>query len=292
MIDLQQLDHFIAVMRHGNFKSAADQTGLSQSTITRSVARLETQLQLRLFNRTTRKVEPTDSAYQLLASAEATLQAAQRMEEEARLISSGDLGTLRVGVIALASEILIADTLAYLSEHNPQLQIDVVVGSADVYRDLAKGECDVVIGDEANFRDSAHARNLRMLPIRTEPIVMVHRTKHPAAHDFEALVQYPLALPSRYYNENRLFSAFRSHGGPEAPRYRLNSLYSCLTLAAQTDNITLAPKSALAVSPLPLAASEHNLNMEIRLAMVSLAAHSPTPAQRAFHHALQQQPVT
>ena len=288
MIDSRLLSHFAALMRHGSFKSAADELGISQSTITKSIAKLEDQIQLRLFNRTTRSVEPTDSARRLLVSAETTLQAAQVFTDEARLLSGGELGTLRVAIIALASEIMIADVLAYLSQHNPQLEIDIVVGSADIYRDLATGECDVAIGDEANFSESAHAQSLRMLPLNSEPIVLVHHEKHPSADDFNQLLQYPLALPSRYYNENRLFQTFRSQGGPERARYRLNNLSSCLALAARTDNITLAPASALAGSALPLVAAPYELNMHIQLAMVSLAAHSPTPAIRAFRSALRQ----
>ena len=290
MIDPRLLAQFTAIMRHRSFKSAADELGVSQSTITKNIAKLEDQIQLRLFNRTTRSVEPTDSARRLLASAETTLQATQAFLDEARLLNGGELGALRVGVIALASEMLIADVLAYLTRHYPNLEIDIVVGSADIYRDLATGECDVAIGDEANFNQSSHAQSLRMVPLRGEPITLVHRRNHPHAGDFKELVRAPLALPSRYYNENRLFSAFRNQGGPDRPRYRLNNLSSCLALVARTDNITLAPVSALQDSPLPLVSAPFNLHMDVRLAMVSLAAHSPTPAMRAFRDALSQLP--
>jgi DNA-binding transcriptional LysR family regulator len=285
-LNLKLLEHFVALMRHGSFKAAADFLGVSQSTVTKSISKLEARTQVRLFNRTTRKVEPTDTARQLLQSAESALQSMRVFEEESRLLAAGDLGTLRVGAIALASEVLIADTLAYLSQHNPELEIEVVVGSADIYRDLATGVCDVAIGDEANFTDSVYAKSLRMVPIRTESIVLAHRTKHPCANNFSELAQYPLALPSRYYNENRLFRAFRTQGGPKAARYRLNNLSSCLALAARSDNITLAPASAIENSKLPLTGSPKNLQMDIHLALVTVAEYAPTPAMRAFQTAL------
>lgn len=286
MPELKQLLHFTTVMRQGSFKRAADLLALSQPTMTKSIAKLEADLKVRLFNRTTRTVEPTDTARELAVAAERVLLAAAAFEDEARLLAAGELGTLRVGAIALATEQLIAGTLARLAISHPKLEVEVVLGSPDVYQDLMAGTCDVVVGDEANFQNSPHARNLRMSPIRTEPVVLVHRARHPLAGDFAALVQQPLAIPSRYYNENHLFNAFAAHGGPEAPRYRLNSLSSCLALVATSDVITLAPKSVAEKSDITLAISEQELGLDIRLVLVTLAAYAMTPAIRAFSEAV------
>ena len=201
------------------------------------------------------------------------------------MLAAGDLGKLRVGAIALVSDHLLAQALARLATHQPNLQIDLVVGSRNVYADLIAGECDLVIGDEANLRESPHVRNLRMTPLQTEKIVLMHRRDHPSADDFTALVKQPLAIPSRYYNENQIFNAFRALGGPVEPSYRLNSLSSCLALAQNSDVVTLAPATVAAGSQ-DLAYCETDLGVDIQLVMVSLAAYSPTPAMRAFQHAV------
>lgn len=291
MPDPRAIEHFIKVMQTRSFKQAADQLSVSQSSMTRSIAQLEKDLQLRLFNRTTRTVEPTDSARALIPRANEVLQTLASLEDEARLLAGGDLGTLRVGIIALATETLLADALAYLAKTHSELEVDVVVGSADVYRDLVTGECDVVIGDEANFQESAHASQLRMTSLRRDSIVLVHRKGHPYEGDFSSLVKQPLAIPSRYYNENRLFNSFRMRGGPEAPRYRLNSLASCIALTEQSDVVTLAPSSLIRKAPSKLVfcddKSEH-MGIEIHLALITVAAHTPTPAIRVFHEAIQE----
>ena len=286
MIDPKLLEHFAALMQHHSFKTAADTLGISQSTMTKNIAKLEQQLGVRLFNRTTRSVEPTDTARQLIAKADHTLLSMRAFEDEARLLASGDIGTLRVGVIALANETLIADALVALSRSHPNLTVDVVVGAADIYADLAAGRIDVAIGDEANFSESPHAHGLRMEPLRTEPVEVVHRSQHPAAGDLSRLINYPLAIPSRYYDENQLFNSFRLQGGPVAPNYRLNSLWSCLTLAARSDVVTLAPSSVVRAAGLQLSSSGRELDMTIRLALFTPAAHTPTPAIRAFRQAV------
>jgi len=286
MIEHRLLQHFAAVVHHGSFKAAAEARAVSQSTMTKDIAKLERQLRLRLFNRTTRTVEPTDTGRRLLTSADAVLRSLSAFEDEARLLASGDIGALRVGAIALATELFVPDTLAYLAQAHPALEVDVVVGSVDVYHDLVTGVCDVAVGDEANFSESAYAQVLRMIPVRREPVVLVHRNGHPHADDFARLVQCPLAIPSRYYNENRLFHTFRHQGGPAEPRYRLNNLSTCLALAARSDVITLSPASVVDTMGSNLRAATTQIDLEIQLAMLTVAAHTPTPAIRAFEQAL------
>ena len=67
MSDLRLLEQFVTVYRHRSFRSAADEMGIAQSSVTKRIQQLEAQLGIRLFNRTTRAVEPTDVARQLLS---------------------------------------------------------------------------------------------------------------------------------------------------------------------------------------------------------------------------------
>ena len=286
MIEHRLIEHFAAVVRHGSFKAAAEAQAVSQSTMTKDIAKLERRLRLRLFNRTTRTVEPTDTARRLLISADSVLRSMSAFEDEARLLAGGDIGALRVGAIALATELFVPDTLAYLAEVHPDLEVDVVVGSVDVYHDLVTGVCDVAVGDEANFLESPHAQVLRMTPVRRAPVALVHRQGHPCAHNYADLVQYPLAIPSRYYNENSLFHAFRRQGGPPEPRYRLNNLSTCLGLVARSDVITLAPASVVESGVQGLQTTALQQDLDIQLVMVTVAAHRLTPAIRVFESAL------
>lgn len=300
MSELRLLEHFLAVYREQSFRAGAEQAGVSQSTITKSIQRLEIQLGVRLFNRTTRTVEPTDTARQLVVRAEDVVNAAGAFDQEAKLLASGELGGIRVGAIALAAETLIVDGLARLATSHPKLDVEVVVGSSDVYRDLANGSCDVVIGDEANFSTSPFAPSLRMTPLHSESLVYVHRPNHPASNrstntntnKLAHLLSYPLAIPSRYFNENQLFAAMALQtGGHDTPRYRLNSLSACLMLAAKTDVVSLAPRSVAdyevaANKPATLEIAPFATDINIRLAMVTVAKNTPSPAVRAFQSAI------
>ena len=64
--DLADLNAFVSVARAGGFRGAARATDASPSAISEAVRRLETHLGIRLLNRTTRSVAPTEAGRQLL----------------------------------------------------------------------------------------------------------------------------------------------------------------------------------------------------------------------------------
>ena len=294
MTDIRQLEHFVALYKRRSFRVAADALGISQSTLTKTIQRLETDLGVRLFNRTTRSVTATDTARQLIGRAESALQAAGAFSEEARLLAGGEMGAVRVGAVALASETLIVPALTRLSRSHPNLEVEVVVGSPDVYRDLANGRCDIAIGDEANFSSSPYARGLRKILIQEARLILAHRVGHPATgvQTTAELLAFPLAVPSRYFTENRLFEpAAENVQRLVTPRYRLNSLSSCLTLASNSDVVILAPESVVAdqrdaAGNKALVVAQVDPGLTIRLACVTVANNALTPAVRAFQAAL------
>ena len=64
---LPALMAFACVARHGNFTRAAAESGVTASALSQSIRALETQLKVRLFNRTTRRVALTEAGAQFLA---------------------------------------------------------------------------------------------------------------------------------------------------------------------------------------------------------------------------------
>ena len=292
MSEIDLLRDFVAVYRYRSFRLAADHLGLAQSSVTKRIRQLESHLNMRLFNRTTRTVEPTDNARHLIAFAESTLSTAQAFQDEARMLVSGEMGSIRVGAIALAAETTITSSLSRLAETHPNLEVDVAVGSPDVYRDLATGECDVAIGDQANFETSAHAASLRMQVINQDHLVYAHRKGHPAANtsSLSKLLRYPIAIPSRYFNDNQLFSQLaRLTESATTPRYRLNSLSACMLLVANSDAVTLAPRSLISGEmggAFDLVTAKFDTGVDYTVVLATVARHEPTPAMRAFEQAV------
>lgn len=131
---LPALMAFACVARHGSFTRAAAETGVTASALSQTIRSLEAQLNVRLLNRTTRRVALTEAGAQFLASvnpALTTLEAAFKALDEAR---DQPAGTLRINLPRVASELLVLPHLAEFTRRYPQIGLDLTLddGFADV----------------------------------------------------------------------------------------------------------------------------------------------------------------
>ena len=91
-MQLRQLQYFEALYRLRSFVQAAQEHAVTQSALSRSLKKLETDLGQRLFDRTTHAVEPTAAAEGLIQRARDVLDAMLAFEEEAERLRGGATG--------------------------------------------------------------------------------------------------------------------------------------------------------------------------------------------------------
>jgi len=124
--DLADLQAFAAVARHAGFRGAATALGVSPSSLSTAVRRLETRLSLRLFNRTTRSVTLTEAGQRLL---ERLLPALDGVRDALDVIDGfrqGPAGVLRLNVPAIVAQaVLPAIAVRFLKAH-PGVSLEVV----------------------------------------------------------------------------------------------------------------------------------------------------------------------
>jgi DNA-binding transcriptional LysR family regulator len=144
-MELRHLEQIVAIARCGGFSGAARQLNLSQSTLSKSISRLETQLSVTLFQRDSGGARPT--AYgQFLADRGATVlgQVDELGRDLDRLIY-GEPGRLRIGVGPAPAARLLREVLAGMSERFPQLSIKTTQDKAQrLVKDLVDGVYDAV----------------------------------------------------------------------------------------------------------------------------------------------------
>ncbi len=138
--DLSELDAFAAVARHRSFRKAADERGVSASALSHAMRALEARLGVRLLNRTTRSVTPTEAGHQLLATLAPTLQ--QVADALAQLTSMQEVpaGKLRLNVARPAARAVFAKVLAPFVARYPRIQLDLVTD--DGLTDIVNGGFD------------------------------------------------------------------------------------------------------------------------------------------------------
>lgn len=123
---LIELEAVLAIVRCGSFRAAALDLGMSTTAISNAVGKLERELAVRLFNRTTRSVSLTHAGRIFVAQIKPALEDIQKAMNTARSQQETPSGTLRINAFATAArEIMAPLILAYLQRY-PQVHIDLV----------------------------------------------------------------------------------------------------------------------------------------------------------------------
>ena len=123
---LSDFDAVLAIARRGSFRAAALDVGLSTSALSSAVAKLEEQLGVRLFNRTTRSVSLTAAGQRFVDQINPALRDIHGAIDTVRSQQETPTGVLRINTFATAGrEILAPLVLEYLRRF-PGVQIDLV----------------------------------------------------------------------------------------------------------------------------------------------------------------------
>ena len=121
---LNQIHSFLAVSKTLNFTGAARQLGVPQSTISRQVNDLESQLGVRLFYRTKRDVQLTNEGRILLPYAQEIADAARKGSYAVRQLHEGASGSLSIAAVH-ACERFLSQALAVFHQTYPDISINI-----------------------------------------------------------------------------------------------------------------------------------------------------------------------
>jgi LysR family transcriptional regulator for bpeEF and oprC len=143
MAGLPGLLAFAETARHASFAAAARELGLTPSAVAKSVARLEQDLGVRLFHRTTRKVALTSDGRTLFARCERIVEEMQALRDEAAGTRAEPSGRLRLNVPITLGKRVIVPVLGELLRNNPRIAVEV--SFTDRYADLVGEGLDAVV---------------------------------------------------------------------------------------------------------------------------------------------------
>ncbi len=148
--ELGDLAAFLAVAEERSFTRAAAKLGVSQSALSYTIRRLEERLGLRLLNRTTRSVAPTEGGQRLLRTLRPAFD-----QIDSELASLGELrdrpsGTIRIAANDHAAETILWPALCRLLPAYPDIQVEVNVyyGLTDIVTD--RYDAGVRFGDQVS----------------------------------------------------------------------------------------------------------------------------------------------
>lgn len=123
---LAELHGFAAVARLRSFRRAATELNISPSALSHTLRGLETRLGIRLLNRTTRSVAPSQAGERLLARLAPALQEIDAALEEINDFRDTPQGTLRLNAPRAAAEYVLAPLAARFLQENPGMRLEIV----------------------------------------------------------------------------------------------------------------------------------------------------------------------
>tara|TARA_B100000378_G_scaffold248359_2_gene221064 strand:+ start:401 stop:1297 length:897 start_codon:yes stop_codon:yes gene_type:complete len=123
---LIEFDAVLSIARLGSFRAAALELGLSTTALSNAIGKLERQLGVRLFNRTTRSVSLTDAGRNFVTEVGPAVKDIHAAMESARSQQATPSGTLRINTFPTAAREILAPLLLRFLSRYPQVHVDVV----------------------------------------------------------------------------------------------------------------------------------------------------------------------
>lgn len=250
-MDIRQLRYFLAVAEEQNIGRAAKRLFISQPPLTRQIQQLEEDLQVQLFDRTSKGVELTSAGTLFLTETRNILSLLEQAQERTQRAGKGQLGRLDVAIFGSAILRTIPEILQLFRAKYPEVNV--------VMHSMTKGEQIEALRQK---RISV-GFNRMLLPLPdiestliVEEKLMVALSKlHPLAHldqvslnqlDNEPMVLYPKS--SRPNFVDKISRIFQEAGLTMNIAQTVNDAVTGLALASSGFGVCIVPASATVLS--------------------------------------------
>lgn len=244
---MAQLRAFVAVAEYRHFGSAAHRLGVSQPTLSQSLASLETGLGVNLIERSTRKVLVTEAGRELLAKALVALEAVDGFVSAAAGVGDGMVGGLRLGMIPTVAPYMLPTVLPALRSAYPDLHPHLVEDQTERLLDGLRGG----LLDVAVMALPSGGVGTVEIPLFDEDFVLVVPEGHPLAGRTDltgdVLDELPLLLLDEGHclRDQTLDLCRLVNASPVLGDTRATSLATVVQCVAGGLGVTLVPESAV-----------------------------------------------
>lgn len=192
---LQQLKYVVAVNRYRNYARAAEACSVTQPTLSAMLMKLETELDVRIFERTRKSVVPTAAGEKIIKLAEKTLVDADRIHgviDEERGVVAGEL---KLSIGPTIAPYIMPDFISAYTHEYPDVQLmvkDMKVSS--LINALLDGSIDAGIGLSGHTR-----KGIKEIPLYVEPIEVYTVKRDDVRNDFLWVMKEALSLRENTY---------------------------------------------------------------------------------------------
>jgi len=283
-MDTRQLRHFLAVYQHRSIGQAANALRLTQPALSKSLCRLERDLDVKLFERTPLGVVPTVFGESLALNARTITAELQQAERALAELRGGGRGRVTVGIGPSMAHNLLPEVTIHLAEVYPDVRLAVVEGLVDeLLPMLRRGEIDVAIGSWPRTLDG----DLAAETLFTDTIRVLAAANHPLARrkaELTDLLDYPWVLPPGNQRwRQRMNESFLTWSmAPPEPCMVANCATYIRALLLRGQFLTFLPMQVVAGAGGDVLALDCDLQMETDVTFTTRARTRKSPALQSF----------
>ncbi|WP_292989622.1 LysR family transcriptional regulator [Mycobacterium sp.] len=197
-MEFRQLEAFVVLATELHFGRAAEKLHMSQPTLSELIRRLEREIGTPLLTRTTRRVALTGAGVELMARAEAIVNDVSAASEAVRRVATGEIGTVRLGVVPNAEPVLAPHIIDAMRRHAPEITVDIHrMWPPDLLHAVSEGTVDAAItcgyvADPPSIAGEVFCGEGVLVALRS-----THRLADRSAVTWPELTKECLGLPSR-----------------------------------------------------------------------------------------------
>jgi DNA-binding transcriptional LysR family regulator len=249
VVELRQLEYFLAVVEEGSFTRAAARSFMVQSSLSASLLALERDLGTELFIRGRRGAELTDAGRAFLEPARAALAEADRGRDAVAEVKGLLRGSVRIAAVAVPRSVDVVPTIRRFREQHPGVDLQVVpVGARDMTALVADGQVDFAIAPRIERMSSA----LRFESLVSTPLVLVcptgHRLAGAADVKAEEVIDESIIDLPRGWRARELFDGLMAEQGLQRRvGLEINDWLGVLTMVQRGMGISYGPHACVDV---------------------------------------------
>lgn len=244
---LQQMEYVVAVDRYRHFAKAAESCGVSQSTLSSLVQKLEFELDVTIFDRNSHPVKPTAVGEEIIDRARLLLFNAAQVRELVATRKGESVGKVSLGMTSTVAPYLLPKMLKYLSANHPDIELHIEEArTSTLLSQLERGEIDIAL-----LATPLRHPELLEIPIYRERL-MAYVAPGEQIYDHDILHTRTLPAETAWvlregYCPNRGVFPFCNYKAPRQAVYEAGSVETLIKIVDENGGYAIIPELHVAL---------------------------------------------
>ncbi|MFB5282741.1 LysR family transcriptional regulator [Peribacillus sp. Hz7] len=242
-MELRDINSFIEVANHKSFTKAAAHSYLTQPSLSKAIKKLEEELHVELFDRSTRHLRLTDAGQIVYQQGQKVLAAVSELDVLLEELMDITAGTIKIGIPPLIGTLFFPDIARLFNQKYPKVSLELTELGAKLIRQLVEdGQVDLGI-----VVMPANEKKFNIHPFIEDEFVLYLHEDHPLAHkqsiSLSELRDERFILFSKDFTlHDHVIQACENHGFTPTISYQSSQWDLIVGLVSSKLGITLLPR--------------------------------------------------